>query len=235
MRIAMVRTGLALLLSLACAAPTYADDDISKVNGSIRVNTGERAGDLDTVNGSITIEDQATVGDVDTVNGSINVGRNSTTGSLDTVNGGINLGEGVKAASIDTVNGKLRLGERTQVQGKVESVNGSITLEKQADVVGKVENVNGRISLEAAHVGGGLRTVNGDIEIGADSRVEGGILVEKPHGSWFNWNHRTPKVTIGPNAVVQGPIKFEREVELHVSDSAKIGKIEGVQPEQVEK
>jgi DUF4097 and DUF4098 domain-containing protein YvlB len=227
-------SALALLVSLSCSAPTYADDSISKVNGSIRVKTGEHTGDLDTVNGSITVEDQATVGDVDTVNGSIDVGRNSTTGDLETVNGGIRLEEDVKAASIETVNGKLRLAERTQVQGDVESVNGSITLEKQSDVAGKVENVNGLISLDAAHVGGGLQTVNGDIEIGADSRVEGGILVEKPHGGWFNWTHKTPKVTIGPRAVVEGPIKFEHEVELHVSDSAKIGKIQGVEP-QVEK
>ena len=34
-------------------------------------------------------------------------------------------------------------------------------------------------------------------------------------------------VVIGPGAVVQGTLKFEREVKLLVSDRAKIGVVEG--------
>ena len=94
------------------------------------------------------------------------------------------------------------------------------------DVGGRVENVNGRIALDAAHVGGGISTVSGDIEIGADSRVEGGLLVDKPSG-WFNWKDRKPRVVIGPRAVVDGTLEFRREVELYVSDSARIGTVSG--------
>ena len=85
---------------------------------------------------------------------------------------------------------------------------------------------NGGIQLDAAHVGGGIDTVNGDITIGANSRVEGGILVEENH-SWFASNSRKPRIVIGPHAVVQGTLKFKREVELWVSDSATIGAVDG--------
>ncbi len=50
-------------------------------------------------------------------------------------------------------------------------------LEEGADVGGPMSNVNGRIVLSDAHVAGGVRTVDGDIEVGSGSHVEGGILV----------------------------------------------------------
>lgn len=48
-----------------------------------------------------------------------------------------------------------------------------------------ISKVNGSIHLDAAHVGG-IETVNGHIDIGARSRVEGGILVKKSctQGFW---------------------------------------------------
>ncbi len=99
------------------------------------------------------------------------------------------------------------------------------------DVAGKTSTVNGSITLNAAHVGGGIQTTNGDITVGANSRVEGGILVDKP-GGWFNWNtnNRLPHVVIGPHAVVQGPLEFRREVVLQVSDTAQIGPVKGATP-----
>jgi hypothetical protein len=45
--------------------------------------------------------------------------------------------------------------------------------------------------------------------------------------SFFSSNDRVPKIVIGPHAVVQGNLTFQREVELYVSDSATVGKIEG--------
>jgi len=101
-----------------------------------------------------------------------------------------------------------------------------VRLAKGAEVTGHASNVNGRFVLEAAHIGGGIETVSGDIEIGADSHVEGGIVVDKPHG-WSWGKQRNPRIVIGPRAVVQGTLEFRREVELYVSDSAKVGTITG--------
>jgi predicted acyltransferase (DUF342 family) len=147
-----------------------------------------------------------------------------------TVNGSVELGDKAQASEVGTVNGSVALGAGSHVAGAVEAVNGSIRLAKGAEVAGKASNVNGAITLDAAHVAGGLATVGGDITVGADSRVEGGILVDKP-GGWFHWgNQRKPHVVIGPHAVVQGTLEFRREVLLEVSSSAQIGPVKGATP-----
>ncbi len=184
------------------------------VNQSVSVQAGEKTGDVSTVNGSVRIANDAAVETAETVNGSITLGANSTAASLSTVNGGITLDKGARVA------------------GKVATVNGSMTLAEGADVTGRLGNVNGHIRLDAAHVGGGITTTNGDIDIGANSRVEGGILVEKQSSPFnFSWGKRNvPRVVIGPGAVVDGTLRFERKVELYVSDTAKIGPVEGAEP-----
>jgi len=58
--------------------------------------------------------------------------------------------------------------------------------------------------------------------------VRGGLLVEKPSMGWFNsGNSRKPRVVIGPGSVVEGALVFEREVELFVHASAKVGAVTG--------
>ncbi|MFL6577007.1 MAG: hypothetical protein ACJ8MR_10335 [Povalibacter sp.] len=225
----MKRLSYALLCFLPLVA--FADNDISKVNSSVRVEAGQSAGDVESVNGSVTIEDGATAQDVESVNGSINIGERASVHKVNTVNGGIRVGDGSKAKSIDTVNGTLRIGQGAQIAEDVSAVNGSITLDRNADVSGHLENVNGKMLLDSAHVAHGIETTNGDIEIGTGSRVEGGIVVEKPnsHG-WFNSKHRAPTIIIGPSAVVEGELRFDQPVELYVSDSARIGKVTGATP-----
>jgi hypothetical protein len=222
----MKKLYLALLACLPLAAVAN-EGSVSKVNGSVRVEAGQTAGDASTVNGSVTIEEGATAADVDTVNGSITIERNATVQKVDSVNGGVSLGVDAKAAAVETVNGTLKLAEGAQVSGDVSAVNGSAQLAKGADIKGQLSNVNGKMTINAAHVGGGLKTVNGDILVGADSRIEGGILVEKPNLNWFSHNRRPPRIIIGPGAVVEGKLRFEHEVELLVSDRAKIGPVDG--------
>src|SRR5262249_52431113 len=83
---------------------------------------------------------------------------------------------------------------------------------------------------EAAHVGGGIKTTNGDIEIGTGSRVEGGIVVEKPHGqNWFG-KHKPPTIIIGPDVIVTGDLRFDQPVHLYVSSRAHIGNVTGATP-----
>jgi DUF4097 and DUF4098 domain-containing protein YvlB len=179
------------------------------VNGSIHVPAGAHSGGVGTVNGSIRIDDNATVANAGTVNGSVALGAHAAADMVDTVNGSITLGEGAHVAH------------------DVTTVNGSMTLKSGADVGGPLSNVNGRIVLNDAHVAGGLRTVDGDIEVGSGSHVEGGILVRHGWGGWFNFNTRKPRIVIGPGAVVQGDLRFERAVELYVSESATTGPITG--------
>ena len=201
------------------------------VSGLLALGTLAACGGGSSINGDVSVAAGQTAGDVATVNGSVNVGDGATVGGAMTVNGGVTLGANVTAKSVKTVNGEVRLGEAAKVSGGVLSVNGALTLEKGADVSGKIANVNGDIQLTTAHVGGGITTINGDIEVGRDSRVEGGIHVDKPDFSGDMKNTRVPRIVIGPGAVVQGPLLFERAVKLYVSDSAQIGPVEGATPE----
>jgi predicted small lipoprotein YifL len=182
------------------------------------------------INGPVDVPPGATVDSATTVNGPVNVGDGAKVGSAATVNGSVQLGDNVTAASAKTVNGGIKVGSNTKVSEDVITVNGGIQLATGADVNGKLVNVNGDVRLSAAHVGGGITTVNGDIEVGKDSRVEGGIRIEKPEFS-MDPGKDMPRVVIGPGAIVDGPLKFEREVKLYVSDTAKIGPVEGATPQ----
>jgi DUF4097 and DUF4098 domain-containing protein YvlB len=201
-------TGALSGCDLAASDVTATQTGASTVNGSILVPAGLHSGTVSTVNGSIHINDNATVLAASTVNGGIDVGAHADAASLSTVNGGVTVGEG------------------THVAGTVTTVNGGMSLKSGAEVGGRVENVNGGILLTDAHVGGGLRTVAGDIDVAGGSRVEGGIVVEQTSG-WFNWRPRKPRIVIGPGAVVQGDLRFERAVDLYVSDKATVGPISG--------
>ena len=156
---------------------------------------------------------------VGTVNGAVHIDAGAVVHKASTVNGAVTLGGKAQASALGTVNGAITLDYDSRVSGGVSAVNGSIQLAPGADVGGTLGNVNGAITLYRAHVAGRVHTFNGDITIGADSHVEGGILVEKP-GGWFHWgSERKPVIVIGPHAVVQGTLEFRREVVLKVSDS----------------
>jgi len=96
-----------------------------------------------------------------------------------------------------------------------------------ADVSGSLSNVNGKITLTAAHVGGGIKTVSGSMNITGASRVEGGILVQKPTSELVQLVLDVPRIVIGPGATVQGDLHFERTVRLFVSDEATVGTVTG--------
>ena len=206
---------LAIALSMSVSAVQAHDDDhgqpgqsVSRVNGGITAEAGQTYGDLDTVNGGITVRKGAIAEDVETVNGGISIDDDASVDSVSTVNGGIHAGERVKVAhGAETVNGGIRFGFNSQLGGDISTVNGGITIKQTA-------------------VGGKLSTVGGDITIGAQSLVKGGIKVEKPHG--ISWGKpRIPRIIIGPNATVNGSLDFEREVELYVHTSAKVGTVTG--------
>lgn len=207
-------TSICITTALALAVPHAAfagDSDIEKVLGSVSVSANQQAGNISTVNGSVHVGDGARVRKASSVNGSVELGDKAQAGALTTVNGSVTLGSG------------------SSVAGEVTTVNGHMRLAQGADVAGKLSNVNGPIALDAAHVGGGIETVTGDITVGANSHVEGGVMVKKPSG-WIHMGSRydhPPVIVIGPHAVVQGTLDFQREVVLKVSDSAQIGTVKG--------
>jgi len=213
-RIALPGMMAALAAFVALSGCDAADNgnDSTKINGSVHVPAGKQPGAVATVNGSIQVDDHAAITSATTVNGSVNLGDHGTATSLNSVNGAITLGSGA------------------HVSRSIASVNGELTLNDGADVAGSLSNVNGTITLTAAHVGGGIKTVNGSMTITGASRVEGGILVQKPSGELMHSNRDVPRIVIGPGATVQGALRFERTVQLYVSDKATIGTVTGATP-----
>jgi DUF4097 and DUF4098 domain-containing protein YvlB len=201
---------MAVILALSACDISVDGDGSTKVNGSVHVPAGKAADEARTVNGSVHIDDNATVT------------------SASTVNGGIRLGDHASATSLKTVNGSLTLGKGARVSESAGSVNGDLILADGAEVGGHLTNVNGKIRLDAAHVAGGIKTVNGSISILGASRVENGIMVDRPSGIMFN--SEDPVIVIGPGAIVTGDLRFERKVKLYVSDKATIGPVIGATP-----
>src|SRR6185437_9074404 len=170
-------------------------------------------------------------GGMDKINGSIHVEAGQAASDASTVNGAITLGDRAHAKSLETVNGSITLGDGAQIAKSIESVNGALTLSPGAEVEGSATNVNGHISLNGAHIGGGIETVDGDIDVTGNARVDGGLVVHKPDSGWFHFGtEHIPQVVIGPGATVNGTLKFEREVKLYVSDRAHVGEIVGATP-----
>jgi len=212
-------------LVMLMAVPVYG----ASINKSIKVAAGGESDGESSVNGSITVGEGAVVtGSLGTVNGSIRVGDNAQVEEVETVNGSLTIGSGVKSGELSTVNGAIEVGADTKVDGAIEAVNGRISLQTGSSVSGYVENVNGAISLVGSEIGGNLSTVNGNIDLSDASVIKGDIIVEKPGGWSFGWNKsRTPEITIGPGSRVDGIIRLEREVKLFISETAKVGGVEG--------
>jgi predicted acyltransferase (DUF342 family) len=209
----MIRTSAVVALVLVCSAgPALADEgDYDKVMGSVHVGSGEHVNKATTVNGSVDIGSNAVVQHAETVNGSVTIHDNATVDSVQTVNGSITLDEGVHVA------------------GKVDLVNGKITVGRGSVVGGRLSTVNGAILISAAHVVGRVETTNSNLTVGADSRLDGGILYQESNDGWFSFfgKPNVPKIIIEPGAEVKGTLEFRRAVELYVSDRATIGTVKG--------
>lgn len=189
-----------------------------------------RGPDIDKVNSSITAEAGQVYGDLSTVNGSIKIDANARLKDAETVNGSIRAQDGIQARSLSTVNGSINVGERARIDGGIETVNGGVFVDRGSEVKRSIETVNGAIGIVDTDLGGGIETVNGDITVGMGSHVKGGVKVEKPNNNWGGFRmgkQKIPRIVVGPYAVVDGPLVFEREVKLYVHSSARIGTLRG--------
>jgi cytoskeletal protein CcmA (bactofilin family) len=207
------RLAIALLALATATAPLAGCGDVPGGDESHKIN------------GSVHVDASRPLGSAETVNGSIHVDAGARVTHAATVNGAIHLGTHASAESVKTVNGSVTLDDGARVSGEVASVNGSLTLHAGADVGGALRNVSGRIEVTGAHVGGQITTVAGDVQITGPSNVDGGLHIEKPSGIQLTGSK--PRVVVGPGAVVSGELRFDREIDLFVSDKATVGTITG--------
>ena len=222
----MTKTAFTIgLLVMLMAMPAFG----ASINKSVKIEADGKSSGASSVNGSITVGENAVVtGGINTVNGSIRVDDGASVEDASTVNGGVRLADNVQADDLSTVNGTIKVGESSTVDGEIEAVNGRISVEKGTTVAGSVGNINGQIELSGASVAGDVSTVSGDVSVADGSVVKGDIIVEKPNSwGWGKSKSRTPRVVVGPGSSVEGVIKLERKVKLYISESAKVGGVEG--------
>ncbi|HBP99289.1 MAG TPA: hypothetical protein DD672_02275 [Gammaproteobacteria bacterium] len=185
-------------------------------------------GGISRINQAVTVDAEQQVGDVSSVNGSIRLARGAEAGEVTTVNGTIELDDGVTVSEAGTVNGGIRLGSDVKVNGELSTVNGGIRINAGSVVAHNVETVNGRVHLESAVIRQNIVTSNGDIDIVDGAIVEGDIIVESRRRWWdrlFDWNNRSPRITVDAESSVQGDIHIYREVKLEIEDGAMVGDI----------
>lgn len=185
-----------------------------------------------TINGDISIGSGAVVdGDMSTINGDVHAATGAHVGKLTTVNGDISVDHDAQTGELTNVNGGIRLGQHATANGNVTSVNGDIQTGNGVHIQGDVTDVNGNIALCAVQAGGDLRFVNGTVLVKTGSAIKGSVIAKKPKFSSSDELHE-PVMIIGPHAIVDGPITFERPGKLYVSDSAVIHAVDGVTPEK---
>jgi DUF4097 and DUF4098 domain-containing protein YvlB len=214
------------LLAILMVVPAFG----ATINKSVTIEAGSESSGASSVNGSISVGENAVVtGGVNTVNGRVRVDAGASIENASTVNGTVRIGDNVKSGSLSTVNGAVKVGETATIDGEIEAVNGSISVKKGSTVADDVGNVNGQIALSGAEVGGDVSTVTGDIDVVDGSVVKGSVIVEKPSNwGWRKGKNRKPRIVIGPGSTVVGMIDVEREVDLFISESAKVGGVTGV-------
>jgi len=177
---------------------------------------------------SIRIAPDVEAGTLRTTHASIRMGERSRVRDVKTIDGEVVLAKGSRANSVRSLDGAVRLEEGVKIVHGVATAGGAIVLDDHVDVAGPVSTADGEIRLQNAHVGGGIVTRRGNIHVGGGSRVENGIRVKRAFCLCINGGLLTnPRVVIGPGAVVQGTLLFERKVTLYVSDTATIGDVVG--------
>jgi len=186
---------------------------------------GSSHGNLDSVFGGIDVGKNAQVGNVSSVNGGIDIDSGATVKKVDTVNGSIELGNNVSIVSAETVNGGIDAGVALKVKDSLETVNGGIQVAGESKVGGSIITVNGDIELKDVQVEKNIETVNGDIELTEGTIIVGNIIVEKSNGWFSSFGGDMPIIKIDASSQVIGEIHLYQQVELKISNGAKVGEI----------
>lgn len=237
-----------VLASTPVAAQNSISDDVTvtanqqigsvgTVSGDIDIGAGARTGDVNTVSGDIDLAANARVGNLTTVSGDIDAKNVVEAGDAATVSGDIEFGANARVGALETVSGDVQLGPQSTLTS-AKTVSGEILLERGGRAQKNLSTVSGSIGLIAANVGGDVVTYTGDVTIGMGSHVHGRLHVRKPQNEGIGINvirisrNVVPRIVIGPNAVVDGPLVFEHPVKLYVHSSARTGTITGATPER---
>jgi hypothetical protein len=151
-------------------------------------------------------------------------GENADTGSRS-----VRVPAGTAVGVIDTGSGSIELGAGSSVRGKIDSGSGSVDF-NGVTVEGPIDTGSGDISLVDCQLRDDLRTTRGEVKLEGSTRVDGDLIIRKSKCWGICWGDDQPtRVIIGAGASVAGEIRSERETELWVHETARIGKVSGAE------
>jgi hypothetical protein len=124
----MKTLSIPLLLGVLLVTGPVCAGNISKVNGSISAEPGQRYGKLDTVNGGIRVGEGVETGSIDTVNGGVKVADRAAPARSKRSTAAYAWPRGDRHGGVSTVNGSIFTDRGSQIEGGVETVNSGIGL-----------------------------------------------------------------------------------------------------------
>lgn len=194
------------------------------LNADVRIEPGSESGAVAVINGRIEVGAGARIdGDLSTVNGPVTVAERAVVERISTINGDVTLGPAAMGDDVRTVNGDITLGPKSVLSGSVELVQGDIRLEPGARIEGDVDSVAGSLRLLDAQVGGNVTTVSADVTLGGASMIAGDLRIENGKSP----DAARPRIVVGPGSVIEGRISLDEPAEIYVSESGRIGGVEG--------
>ena len=196
-----------LISTLAFSAVALgAAENVSKVNGSIRIEAERTVGDLSTVNGSIEVGEGTRAADLETVNGSIDTTGLSSNAKLETVNGSVKARFASmstdQAVEIASVNGRseIVLPDDADCGISARTVNGGIRLTQSIEVLKEISRGGGprKCLLALSYAGWGPGQLereikqNGWLNVAADEELIFGPAIDE------KWRRALAKMGIDP-------------------------------------
>jgi predicted acyltransferase (DUF342 family) len=213
-----------LWLALLAAVPAFAQQDLSKISDNVQTQAGQKYGELSTVSGNIHVASNVEARKVSSVSGNITIDAGAKIGKATSTSGDLKIADNSTTGKLESVSGNLTVGRNVVVDGGLTTVSSNIFVDHGGKIGGDITSVSGDIGLVQTEVDGDITFVSSDVTVGIGSHVKGRLHLKKP---LYSKTPRPPRVVIGPNAVVDGPLDFELPVKLYVHSTAKTGKITG--------
>ena len=186
-------------------------EKLRATNGSVELGPGTR------VEGQVGSSDTPIGGDLTLGSTSGGTGNPTQIDGKATVTGDITTGnDAVVKGELRAINGSVELGPGTRVEGQVGSddtpIGGDLTLGSTSEGTGNRTQIDGKATVTGdittgndAVVKGELRAINGSVELGSGTTIEGQVgSSDTPVGG---------DLTLKSRSVIQGDVYVEGEVD----------------------
>ena len=154
---------------------------------------------------------------------SISVPPGETRGPTRVIDGDVDVERGGRIESVRVIDGELTLNEDSAVAGNAHVTDGALVMRAGTRIGGDLIAHHAELRLTGAQIDGEVELfcVGGRIE---DSRVYASVRVRRK-ALWYVDCDGPRRLVIGPGTVIDRLVVETRDVEVEVSEQARIGEI----------